>query len=147
MKTKDAADLITVLATINELFIHLSLSLRTKPELKQIHHGFNLRKYDNRNFGSVEIFVEAEIDGNLAYCWWLEVSFEIEIWEVDVLLLKTENGEQHTQSQLLEVRGKDMQEFFRVLAEAGNTISNSVQQHFSSSKYEPTSQPRHNQCQ
>ena len=130
MNTKEAANFLTAFADTNEVFISLSVSLRLNSELKQVHHGFNLRKYNNKKYGSIEIYVEAEINDDLAYCWWLDVNFGNNTWEIDASLLKTCDGEQHTQSRLVEINGKDLEDLSEELKKTVEIISGSIAQHF-----------------
>jgi len=123
---KESNELLASVAGANEAMVGLYLYWQSKKGLKEVHRGFDLRKRGNDS--SIEMFVEIEVSDNLAYCWWVDVNFKGEAWNVEGSLLKTENGEQHVLSRLLKIGGSSLEDFTIELAKAIKTIVDSSKQ-------------------
>lgn len=122
--TKEAIEFLSAIIDVNESFLGLYSFLRKKSGLKEVHHGCFLRKYDNSR--SVEIYVEVEVNDNLAFCWWVDIDFESETWAIDLSLLKTEDGEQRVLSRLFQRTGSDLDVFAKDIKGANKVAVESV---------------------
>lgn len=111
------------IAEINETFINASITLRSKSKFKNVHHGFDVRKY-HLEYPIMEIFIDAEINDNLSYCWWLDVHFNPVCWKVDMSLLKTTNGVQEELSKFLQSSNLNVDSLIRELEKINRILPN-----------------------
>ena len=126
MEYEDANIIVTTIVEANELLADLYAYFRTKSEVREVHRGIDLRKCDAGSL--LELFVEAELNDRLAYCWWLDVRFYQSSWSIDGALLKTEDGDQRKISDIAEHSGNTVEALIEKLHATCRAIADSAKQ-------------------
>ena len=116
MQSKQAIDLLEVIADSNEKFIALSQSLRLNPVVTHVLHSLECRKYAT---GTVlQGYVDAEIQNGKAICWWLEVHWGEGKWIIESRVSVTDDQGQDTIKEFSDKASETFSEFIIQLRQA-----------------------------
>ena len=99
---------------------------RKESEIKEVHHGFDLRRCENGSL--MDLYLEAEMTTGVAYCWWIEIRFTSAEWSIESSLSETEDGQQNTLSNLGRCGSRSLQEFFPSLEMVVNRLTESIRE-------------------
>ena len=119
-----ARSLLGLLTEVNEALIAAYFKFRSRGDLAGAHHGFDLRKTDTGCL--LDMYVEAVVHNDLAYCWWLELRLESQHWSLDASLLRTAEGQQQPLSRIAESRGAKLEELDHQIREAVRLLAESA---------------------
>jgi hypothetical protein len=88
-ESEKSIKLLECIAACNEQFIALSQWLNSLSNVKNVCRGFDCRAYETGTL--LEAYVEAELDEGKVTCWWLDVSWDEEGWQIQASVLVTDD--------------------------------------------------------
>ena len=79
-ESSQAAALLQETAACNERFIDMARRLRTRPGVTTVQHQIDFRVYSSGPI--IEGYVDAELDCDIGLAWWLEITWDVNIWRI-----------------------------------------------------------------
>jgi hypothetical protein len=136
MNEQDAIAVLKALAQGNERLIELYFSLNSTPGVVNVSRGFDLRTVDSGC--RAEAFVEAELKDGRAFCWWIDIIFSDERWQIDPSLSLTQAGEQSEIEQFPESTGTTLTSLIQCANESFDLVTAAALE-FAKTGFAPTS--------
>lgn len=123
-ESKQAANLLEIIADSNEKLITLSQGLRSKTEVIRVLHSLECRRYST---GTVlQGYVDAEIQNGKAICWWLEVHWGEGKWVIESRVLVNSDQGQETAKEFPDRVSETFSEFIVQLGQVTSELVSSV---------------------
>ena len=107
--------LLESLASCNEQFISLAQWLSSVGH-GDVSHSFNCRGYQSGTM--LEVYVEVQLKGGVAICWWLDISWRHRHWLIDAAVLVNDDDGQRVLKQFSDRTPRTLQDFIVELKEA-----------------------------
>jgi hypothetical protein len=120
VKSKQAIDLLEMIADSNEKFIALSQYLRSKSTVIRVLHSFECRKYATG--AMLQGYVDAEVQNGKAICWWLEVHWGKGKWVIEFRVLVNGDQGQETIKEFPDKISETFSEFIDQLEQATSEL-------------------------